>query len=227
MFISACQNPSNDNNDSQKELEKPNEVEAENESETDTEQHNEGKEETEYESIIKELKGIEKYYVQNDLLKLHSLLKHKKNERYKALQYDLEDKYEYPAYVKIIQIDRKNGYIKYKESPTECVETIVYWNQTNGDQLIGHVLNCCTMFCESDIDFKIYRSNSQSFDSKEIKEVIPEIDSIKSLRPDNHIEGDGFDYEFILPQNGKNIQFCLDGKCIDLVWKDGVFTVAE
>lgn len=180
-----------------------------------------------YKAIIKELKGIEKFFVQDDLLKLYSLLKYKDDSRYKALKDDLQSKYEYPQYFVINLLDTKNGYIEFAKPQTECRHIMVYWNKSNGEKLIVNSLLCCTMFCDGDLTFQIYDDNNESFTSVEIKEIIPDIEYLWSIRPENLIEGDGYDSEIILPRNGKNIRYCVEEKCLDLIWQDGTFSVLK
>lgn len=50
---------------------------------------------------------------------------------------------------------------------------------------------------------------------------------IISKRPKNYIENEGYNCEFILPKTGKNIRYCLEENCIDLIWQDGTFLAAE
>lgn len=182
-----------------------------------------------YQPIIDELKGIEKHFVKNDLPKLLGLLKYNNDDRYKTLENELNAKYEDKSFIKIHLTDIKNGYIEFEKLENiiveECKQSMVYWNKSNGDILIAHEMKCCTMFCDGSISFQIYNKKSQSYVSIESKVIIPQIDSLKSLKPMNHIEGDGFDTKYSLPQKGKNIRYCVEQDCIDLIWQDGTFSI--
>ncbi|MEO1098733.1 MAG: hypothetical protein AAFX57_13425 [Bacteroidota bacterium] len=68
-----------------------------------------------YKIIIDELRGIEKFYVQEDLYRLHSLLKFKDDERYKVLEHDLSTMYEHPLFLNVTMIDPKNGYVEFRK----------------------------------------------------------------------------------------------------------------
>lgn len=180
-----------------------------------------------YEHIFDELQGIEKYYVFYDLLRLHSLLKYNNDERYLVLENDLKRKNEHPAFNIITQLDTKSGYIKYHSSQTDCEMQMTYWKKKNGNILIGHAKKCCTMFCDGDITFILFNEDDQGSTSVTTKEIIREIDDLKLLRPDNYIEGDGYDSEFILPQEGKNIRYCVGETCTNLIWQDGTFSIEK
>lgn len=184
-----------------------------------------------YQPIIDELRGIEKHYVQNDLFKLNSLLKFNNDDRYRVLENDLKAKYEEKSFIKIHLIDTKNGYIEFERLQTivveECKQSMVYWIKSDGGIVIAQEMNCCTMFCDASISFQTYDKKSQSYVSIDSKEIVPQIDSLKSLKPINHIEGDGFDTKYTLPQKGKNIRYCVESKCLELVWQDGIFSIEK
>lgn len=184
-----------------------------------------------YQPIIEELRGIEKHYVQNDLFKLNSLLQFNNDDRYQALENDLKAKYEEESFFKILLLDTRNGYIEFERLQTivteECKQSMVYWNKNDGGIVIAHEMNCCTMFCDGSISFQTYNKNSQSYVSIDSKEIVPQIDSLESLQPINYIDGDGFDTKYTLPENGKNIRYCAESNCLQLVWQDGIFSVEE
>ncbi|MEO1098734.1 MAG: hypothetical protein AAFX57_13430 [Bacteroidota bacterium] len=83
------------------------------------------------------------------------------------------------------------------------------------------------MFCEGDISFQLYKNESQVYLPAITNEIIGEIDVIDSLRQVEYAAGNGVNYEFILPQKGKNIQYCEEQKCVDLIWQDGSFSMAK
>ncbi len=178
-----------------------------------------------YWSIINGLKGVEKYYVQDNLFYLHSLLKYKKDERYKELKNYLTNEYIDPTFFRIDLMDSKNGYIAYEIlQAMECTKMeMCYWNESNGNVLIGYVNNCCTQFCEGEISFKRFDKNRHSYLPVETELIIPEINAVMSIQPDGHMDGEGYDKKFVLPRNGENINYCVDSKCVELIWEDGVF----
>jgi len=184
-------------------------------------------EENKYQLIVDELKGLEKYYVQNSFFRLHSLLKYKRDERYKALEKHLRNEFEEPVFFEIQLLDTKNGFVEFEAlQAMECTNySLCYWNKSNGDVLIGEINNCCTMFCEGHIRFQHYNKIVQLYSSIENEVVIPEYHKIKSLKPIGHVEGDGYDTKYTLPKNGKNIGYSADKNAIELVWKDGVFSI--
>jgi len=104
---------------------------------------------------------------------------------------------------------------------------MTYWKKNNGNILIGQAQKCCTMFCAGDITFTIFNEEDQGSASVTTKEIINGIDDLKLLRPDNYIEGDGYDTEFILPQKGKNIRYCVGETCTNLIWQDGTFSIEK
>jgi hypothetical protein len=182
---------------------------------------------SQYASIINELKGIEKFFVQDNLYNLQGLLKFKNDKRYLALENDLKKKNESPPFINITLLDNHNGYIAFYEDQTECRQVMVFWNKPNKDILISYVQTCCTMFCESDISFLLYSQNDQTYIPIKKEDVINNIAAIISKRPKNYIENEGYNCEFILPRTGKNIRYCLEENCIDLIWQDGIFLATE
>ncbi|GAB4247956.1 MAG: hypothetical protein Tsb0034_27300 [Ekhidna sp.] len=177
---------------------------------------------TAYLAIIGDLTGIEKFYVQDDLYRLHGLLKYKEDERHSQLESDLTKKFEYPTFINVTLLDAKNGYIEFNRAQTECEMAMVYWNKSDGTKLIGSSETCCTMFCEGEVSFSQYDPNQDSYQSLNLNEVIIDYDSIQSLRPEGYEEG-GFDYTYTLPQQGKNLRYCVGETCLELQWDDGLF----
>lgn len=180
-----------------------------------------------YLKIIQELEGIEKFYVNNDLLRLHSLLKYKNDELHITLESDLKGNKDYLDYFIILERDVVNGYIKFQKANTESMDYMTYWNQKNGDKLIAHVSEEQTMFISSSISFKVYNSTEDTYSMIENEKIIPEINELYSLKPKNHIDGDGYDLSIVLPKKGKNINYCVTEECIELLWNDGTFLIKK
>jgi len=185
-------------------------------------------------ALLKELKGIEKFYVQDDLYRLYSLLKFKNDNRYEDLERGLEK--EHASFnpilssYSILLIDTKNGYMEFNESGADIYYAMTYWNKSYGDKLIGKSTKICSMVaCHTSISFQLYEKDTQTYIPKETSEIIIEIDALKKLRPEGFKEGDDeyYDSGYILPQKGKNIRYCVDEKCLDLIWQDGTFSISK
>merc|ERR1711991_512081 len=102
---------------------------------------------------------------------------------------------------------------------------MVYWNLSNGEQLIGRAENCCTMFCDGDVYFQSY-AEEDGYVKRDVNLVIPEYNNLRKLMPDGHVEEDGgYDTSIKLPKEGKNIEYCIDDDCKELIWKNGIFSV--
>lgn len=177
-----------------------------------------------YNAIISNLSGIEKFYVRDDYLRLHSLLQFKNNQLHAELEKQLKDHYEYPAFLTISKLDVANGYIEFHNPQLDCKNSMVYWNTSNGEQLIGMAEKCCTMFCDAELSFMSFNAEHNNYTDIEISEVIPDINSILDIRPSDYTDG-GFDAAFELPQIGKNITYCAVDNCVVLKWTDGTFEI--
>ena len=178
------------------------------------------------EEFTKDLPWIEKFFVKDDPLRLYSLLKYKEDDRYIQIYETLRSQGElFPE--TIVELDNKNGFIKFFQPSTDCHTTLVYWNQSNGAKLIGKGINCCTMFCEGDIYFEVYDEDS-GYTKLDVNHVIPEYKKLRSTMPDGHsIEDGGYDNSIELPRKGMDIQFCIEGDCKVLIWNDGKFILKE
>lgn len=177
-----------------------------------------------YNTIISNLSGIEKFYVRDDYMRLHSLLQFNNNELHAELEKQLKDHYEYPAFLSISKLDVANGYIEFHNPQLDCKNSMVYWNTSSGTQLIGMAAKCCTMFCDAELSFMSFNAEHNNYTDIEISKVIPDINAILDIRPADYSDG-GFDAAFDLPQIGKNITYCAGDNCVTLEWKDGIFTV--
>ena len=177
-------------------------------------------------SIILQLKGIEKFIVKEDFEILSSLLAFKgdsiNHSRVKAI---LEKKPYYYTYFYDV-VDIKNGYIRYMRIGTEATYTVTYWNLNDNSKLIVTELWTCGPVCSSYLSFEKYQNGI--YESLENQEIIPEIENLpKILLPDYDPRNEPYEFKYKLPQGGKNIQFCLDEKCIELEWQNGIFKIIE
>lgn len=181
------------------------------------------------ESLIQDLQGIEKHAVEGNFYRMMALLifngdnnSNKVNALLKKVSWN-------PSYKAMVfgVVDKKNGYAQFSAShPSIQAQgslTIVYWNLSDGTQLVAYASTDCDMFCEAEISFKNYKNGV--YESIENQEIIPDINKLnKILLP---VRDGGVDFKFILPQNGKNIQYCANDNCIELLWKDGIFLPGE
>ena len=180
------------------------------------------------ESFIKNLKGIERFVVKDNFELLAGLLKFKgESEYYQKVNIILEKNMNgnAPKFTFII-IDAKNGYIKYNQALTEATYTMTYWNLKDGAKLIATELWSCGPICESEISFQKY--NNEQYENIQNEDVIPEIKRLrKIILPNYDPNGEPEEFKFKLPQGGKNIQFLLNDRSIELEWQNGVFKMIE
>jgi hypothetical protein len=174
--------------------------------------------------FFNELKGIEKFFVKDNVYRLYKLLEFKGEEDLDDIKLYVEKKNSY-LMINIIDLDAKNGYIAFDQPETDCRTTMVYWNGPNNVPFIGTSQNCCTMFCEGGLSFEVY-GEEIGYEKLVDSVVVPEINTLYNMKPKGHIEGEGFDRSFILPKEGKNILFQLGNeKSIELVWNEGKFLI--
>lgn len=177
-------------------------------------------------SIIQELNGIEKFAIQKDFYLLSSLLEFKGDStRHKKVKAILIKKDEHLRSYLIEELDIKSGYIRYAPRAAEVTYTVTYWNLDDGSKLIATESWGCGPFCQSEISFHKFKDGQ--YHSIENLKIIPEIEKLPQLLVPNYSNGESDPYEFkyLLPRNGKNIKYCLDEKCIELVWENEVFTI--
>ena len=181
-------------------------------------------------SIIQELKGIEKYAVQDNFFLLSSLLEFKgDSSRHGKIKAFLQKEDEYIQEYYIELLDVKNGYIRFAPKHTEATYTISYWNLENDSKLIATEIMGCGPICSSSIEFQKFKNGV--YQSIENIEIIPDIKNLpQMLVPDYNEEVEGsepYEFKYELPQEGKNILFCLDNNCIDLQWNNEIFEIKE
>lgn len=178
--------------------------------------------------LLDQLQGIEKFGVGKDFGMLASLLAYKGDSTtYKKIYDILQKKDEYVQLFSISALDSKNGYIVYAPSGAEVTYTKVYWNLNDGAKLLATEAWGCGPVCSSDIYFTKYKDGA--YTSLETAAVIPDVESLpKMLIPEYDPEeenADPIEFKYVLPQKGKNIQFCLEQKCIELIWNEGTFLI--
>ena len=177
-------------------------------------------------SAMNELKGIEKHFVQGDLKRYRSLLKYLGNDDYKKVDDFLPVLDEATLFEEIKELDTKNGFIKYQSPQIDCVYEITYWQKANGNHLIGSTEVCCTMFCEGRISFQSYDPMTDVYSKLETSDVIVDVDLIKADLLEQQKNG-GIDNQYVLPQNGLNLQHCIGDACVDLYWNEGTFELKD
>jgi len=181
-------------------------------------------------SIIQELKGIEKFAVQDNFYLLSSLLEFKGDSithgKIKAFL-QKEDEYIQEYYIELLDIN--NGYIRFAPKHAEATYTICYWNLDDDYKLIATEIMGCGPICSSSIEFQKFKDGL--YQSIENIEIIPNIKNLpQMLVPDYDEEVEGsepYEFKYELPQKGKNILFCLENNCIELQWNNGIFKIKE
>lgn len=176
-------------------------------------------------SIISKLQGIEKYAVKDNYFTLAKLLAFKEDEK------------NYQGIIKLIgkkgsgyieKLDLKNGFIKYSDfQHGDHVISVTYWNKSDKSKLIATVDAFSDgMALESNISFELYQNGN--YIVKELNQIIPEIDRAYSI-VDAAIPEDLEFYNnfWNLPNSGKNIKYCLENECVELLWNDGVFLLGK
>ena len=177
-------------------------------------------------NIIKGLQGIEKYAVKNDFYLLNSLLKYKGDSITAGrIEKILLKKDDYLRTYIIEKLDIKSGYIKFSPAAAEVTYTMTYWNMKDGSKLIATESWGCGPVCQSEVRFQTFE-NGKYLDKDETK-VIPDIEKLPGMLVPDYSEknSDPLEFKFLLPQNGKNINFCLEKKCIELKWNEGTFVI--
>ncbi|MEQ8302076.1 MAG: hypothetical protein RIB47_01700 [Cyclobacteriaceae bacterium] len=176
-----------------------------------------------FESKLSTLRGIEKYAIGRSYYMLSSVLGFKGEEAaYKRTREILESIEEYPTFFQIMELDVKNGYIVYAPVGAEVTYTKVYWNLKDGSQLIALESYACGPICESEISFVKHKDGA--FQNLNAADIIPEINKLPPMIDKN---GDPVEYKFVLPQEGKDIKYCLAEDCITLKWNEGTFEVVQ
>jgi len=178
-------------------------------------------------SFIRDLKGIEKFVVKDNFELLAGLLKYKAgNESYQGISLTLEKIIDKTRKFSFSIIDPRNGYVQYSQDFTDATYTMTYWNLNDGTKLIGTETWFCGPICESEISFQKYENNQ--YESVKNEDIIPEINLLrKIIYPNYDPDGEPEEFKFILPQVGKDIQFILNDRSIELEWQNGVFKMVE
>ena len=179
-------------------------------------------------SIIRELKGIEKFAVKEDFELLSSLLAFKGDSiKHAKLRSILEKKAESNDQSYLIEaLDIRNGYIQYTQEQAEGTYTITYWNLDDGSKLIATEEWSCGPVCESYLSFEKYQKGI--YENLENQKIIPGIEGLAKILLPNYVPGlEPYEFKYKLPKRGKNILFCLNEKCVDLEWQNGIFKIKE
>lgn len=181
-------------------------------------------------SLLNQLQGIEKFGVGKNFGMLASLLAYKGDSAtYQKVYNILQKKDEYVQLFNINMLDNKNGYIVYAPIGAEVTYTEVYWNMKDGSKLLATEAWGCGPVCSSDIYFTKFKDGT--YTSLETATVIPDVEKLpKMLIPEYDPEeanADPIEFKYVLPQKGKNIQFCVEEKCIELIWSEGTFHLKE
>ena len=179
-------------------------------------------------SIIRELKGIEKFAVKEDFELLSSLLAFKGDSiKHAKLRSILEKKAESNDQSYLIEaLDIRNWYVRYTPEQAEGTYTITYWNLDDGSKLIATEEWSCGPVCESYLSFEKYQKGI--YENLENQKIIPGIEGLAKILLPNYVPGlEPYEFKYKLPKRGKNILFCLNEKCVDLEWQNGIFKIKE
>ena len=193
-------------------------------------------------SYIKGLKGIERYYVQMHeynpivaLQKIQSLMEYNKQSVPKLLSVvndtvgTKRDSYKY----KIVELDRRSGYMTLQCVGCENTLSLTYWNVSDGGKVIVQVSRSCGPACDS--SFKTFKVNSRGYMSETTKKsVLPVYKPEDFLRDQKHailFAEDHWEVQYKLPRKGKDIIVSLGGNdknifkghSIRFKWRDGKF----
>lgn len=152
--------------------------------------------------------------------------------------------------INILVVDKKNGYIKANDMDNEF--EFCYWNQTNGNKLLGFTVYGCGPICNSSWNFYEYSKND-GLSMLNNKDIIPsnfisdeEFFDFEKMEKNytseeyNLLKSEcNINYKMCLPQKDKNIiiyfepfsEFDLFDKIIyknnykgvKMIWKDGFF----
>ncbi|QCK15568.1 hypothetical protein [Mangrovivirga cuniculi] len=143
-----------------------------------------------------------------------------------------------------------NGFLSYGGAG-EFYVGLVYWNLSNGGQLIAYYHQTCGPICDENIKF--FRRHNSKLIYQELFNILPTV-TINDFIDIDKMINDGlnvdeiiksfysYDLGFILPQKGKNLiidsqyielffpkeyeEYKL-GQTIELVWNDGTFIKQE
>ncbi len=176
-------------------------------------------------SLIKDLNGIDKFFVKNSYKRLQVILEKKDNQNTPKVHEILENVSTNEPDYYIEKYMPKNGYLAYTPGPVEVFIDMVYWNVSDGSQLIATQLTA--MGDQPSISFEKHTSGT----FKKVESLIPDVATLSDklvpgYSPDNSEE----EFVFKLPIEGKDLRFCVDGSednCLILEWNDGTFVLKE
>lgn len=176
---------------------------------------------------IKELKGIDKFFVRDSYKRLLKLFERKEDERLDNIRKVLEDvEFDEPDYI-IGLYEPKNGYLVYEPGPVSVMIDMVYWNVSDNSQLIAIQTRSCGPVCDLEIRFLSYKDGA--YTELETNAVIPDLTMLSkklvpAYDPDDK-NADPIEFRFMLPRKGKDLEYCVDSNCLSLKWMDGKFVL--
>ncbi|MEQ9231791.1 MAG: hypothetical protein RIF46_14000 [Cyclobacteriaceae bacterium] len=175
--------------------------------------------------FLEQLKGIEKFVVRNNYYMLSAVLKAKGDSATSSkIMKTLKSVNENNWGFEVITLDSRNGFIEYYPKGAEVTITSCYWNVSDGSKLIGTEAVGCGPVCESELSFTRFANGK--YEQLENEKVIPGIGTLSELLvPDIATQIDPFEFRYLLPRKGKDIQFCLEQECVTLEWNDGTFII--
>lgn len=212
--------------------------------------------ETLIDSLVKNLSGIESFYVNykkdntqdQKLYYLLQILKYNNDPNFNKLKGDknIADS--------ICLIEPKKGNLITKVSGMDwnALYYYTYWNITDGtnDKLLAVIERSCDFNCQDNIQFyRIIKYNSENsdyrFEKVKSNDIIKNFDKLPEILTGQEIIDAYYHISYNLPQMGKNILMCYTndinlnpeddntlerkGNCVELIWNgdQGTFTPGE
>ncbi|MEL6536577.1 MAG: hypothetical protein AAFQ98_14260 [Bacteroidota bacterium] len=178
--------------------------------------------------MLSELKGIDKFFVVDSYYRLQAILAQKEDPRAEEVAQLLEGiETDEPTLYFIEKYQPKDGYLSYTPGPVEVFIEMVYWNVTDGSQLIGYQALSCGPVCDVELSFNSYRNGV--YESLPVEEVLSasQADMSEKLAPGYMEDDEPYEFVFQFPLQGKDLKYCLEEECLVLAWNDGTFTLQE
>jgi len=179
-------------------------------------------------ALIADLKGIDQFFVTDSYKRLQAILIRNDHPEVSRVNEILENVSTSEPDYYLEDYMPENGYLSFTPGPIEVFVDMVYWNVSDGSQLIATQSRACGPVCD-DMDISFERYANGSYEALEngipaVRELslilVPDLAELEKLDP--------FEFYFKLPIKGKDLNFCLEGgDCLLLKWNDGTFKLAE
>ena len=228
FLLSACQQPVDQEETHFDEVKKTEEVEkvTDDESNEHSQLNSLTEKDSSYlDSLINELNGIDQFFVKNSYKRLLAILEEKEDQNVSKVNEILQKvSINEPEYY-IEKYLPRNGYIAYTPGPVEVFVEMVYWNKSDGSQLIATQSRSCGPVCDMEISFESYKDGSYEKKNGVIPDQI--MLSEKLVPGSTTDDSEPYEFYFKFPIEGKDLQYCIGEACLTLEWSDGVFVLKE